>query len=142
MHRAFCFRFRLVLAAQTHPPTAKKQVSPRFPSSELREEEEDRVYRVFVAPGPSYMTAVRNACVEHPFSGVAFSYIVPAGGGQGGGGGAPVPSIVAHDVGAVGVAGGAGGRAGEELVYVIVVNAVDAIRAVEVGALCVLVVES
>eukprot|EP00752_Nemacystus_decipiens_P001542 g1510.t1 len=106
-------------------------VSPRHPPSELREVEEDRVCRVFVAPGPAYVSAVRDACVERPFSGVTFSYIVPAGGDQGGGGvgGAPVPSIAAHDVGAV---GGAGGRAREARVYMIVVNAVDVIRAVEV----------
>eukprot|EP00903_Cladosiphon_okamuranus_P013580 g12649.t1 len=108
-------------------------VSLRYPSSELQEDEEDRVYRVFVAPGPSYAVAVRDACVEQPFVGTAFSYIVPTGGGQGGGG-TPVPSIAAHDVGAVGAAGGGGGggRGLEERVYVIVVNAVDAIRAVEV----------
>lgn len=117
-------------------------MSPRYPSSDLQEEEEDRVYRVFVAPGPSYVAALRDACVEHPFSGVAFSFIVPAGGGGqgvggggGDGGGAPVPSIAAHDVGAVGAAGGVGRQeeeAEEERVYVIVVNAVDAIRVIEV----------
>ncbi|CAB1097772.1 unnamed protein product [Ectocarpus sp. CCAP 1310/34] len=85
------------------------------------QEDEDRVYHVFVAPGPSYLAAV-NASAETPFVGAAFSYIVP------GSGGAPVPSIAAHDVG--GVDGAAG--AGEERVYVIVLNAVDAIRVVEV----------
>ncbi|CAN0262852.1 unnamed protein product, partial [Ectocarpus sp. 12 AP-2014] len=85
------------------------------------QEDEDRVYHVFVAPGPSYLAAV-NASAETPFVGAAFSYIVP------GSGGAPVPSIAAHDVG--GVDGAAG--VGKERVYVIVLNAVDAIRVVEV----------
>ncbi|CBN79992.1 hypothetical protein Esi_0022_0080 [Ectocarpus siliculosus] len=85
------------------------------------QEDEDRVYHVFVAPGPSYLAAV-NASAETPFVGAAFSYIVP------GSGGAPVPSIAAHDVGCVDGAAGAG----EERVYMIVLNAVDAIRVVEV----------
>ncbi|CAM9311876.1 unnamed protein product, partial [Ectocarpus fasciculatus] len=85
------------------------------------QEDEDRVYHVFVAPGPSYVAAV-HASAETPFVGAAFSYIVP------GSGGAPVPSIAAHDVGGVDDTAGAG----EERVYVIVLNAVDAIRAVEV----------
>lgn len=115
----------LLLNAANPPPT-NQQVS----RVEMQEDE-DRVYHVFVAPGPSYVSAV-HASPEIPFVGVAFSYIVP------GSGGAPVPSIAAHDVGGVDDAAGAG----EERVYVIVLNAVDAIRAVEVGcavrALCVL----
>lgn len=93
------------------------------------QEEEDRVYRVFVAPGPSYVDAVQ-APVEFPFVGLAFSYIVPACGG------ALCPSIAAHDVGSVGDSGGGGG--GEEpitttqRVYAIVLNAVDTIRVLEV----------
>ncbi|CAM9913720.1 unnamed protein product, partial [Hapterophycus canaliculatus] len=42
-------------------------------------EDEDKVYHVFVAPGPAYTAAV-HASVETPFVGMAFSYIVPGGG--------------------------------------------------------------
>lgn len=118
-------------------------MSQRPPTSELRERgeegEEERVYRVFVAPSPSYLADTRassppppssssfsSAGGSSPYSGVSFSYIVP--------GGAAVPSIAAHDVGAVGAAAGdrAGGRGRAERVYVIVINAVDSIRALEV----------
>lgn len=99
------------------------------------DEDEDRVYSVFVAPGPSYTAAV-HASVETPFVGLAFSYIVPGGGG--GPAPAPVPSIAAHDVGVVGddAEGEAGRRIGHERVYVIVLNAVDAIRTIEVCFRC------
>lgn len=90
------------------------------------QEEEDRVYRVFVAPGPSYVAAV-HASGDLPFSGTSFSYIVP------GGGGTPFPSIVAHDVGPVGSrTGPAQGQEADRL-YVIVLNAVDTIHALEVS---------
>lgn len=101
-----------------------RQVSLRY-ASEMQEEE-DRVYRVFVAPGPSYVAAV-HASGDLPFSGTSFSYIVP------GGGGTPFPSIVAHDVGPVGSrTGPAQGQEADRL-YVIVLNAVDTIHALEVS---------
>ena len=106
------------------PPLS--QVSLRY-ASEMQEEE-DRVYRVFVAPGPSYVAAV-HAPGDLPFLGTSFSYIVPAGGGT------PFPSIVAHDVGAVdGSAGPARGQEADRL-YVIVLNAVDTIHTLEVSCL-------
>lgn len=100
-----------------------RQVS--LSSASDMQDEEERVYRVFVAPGPSYVAAV-NASVEFPFVGLAFSYIVP-------GGGAPFPFIAAHDVGSADGAEGEGCRSGgAERTYVIVLNAVDTIRVLEV----------
>lgn len=102
------------------------QVSLRY-ASEMQEEE-DRVYRVFVAPGPSYIASV-HASGELPFLGTSFTYIVP------GGGGTPFPSIVVHDVGSVDSrAGSAQGHEADRL-YMIVLNAVDTIHALEVRCL-------
>ena len=100
------------------------QVSLRY-ASEMQEEE-DRVYRVFVAPGPSYVAAV-HAPGDLPFLGTSFSYIVP------GGGGTPFPSIVAHDVGSVDCRTGPAQEQETDRLYVIVLNAVDTIHALEVS---------
>lgn len=87
--------------------------------------DEEWVYRVFVAPGPSYV-ATAHASSEFPFIGEAFSYIVPAGAAT------PFPSLAALDVGCVGGIEKRSGPEGAERAYMIVLNAVDTIRVLEV----------
>lgn len=102
------------------------------------------MYRVFVAPGPSFIADARTnnndnnnntmeddnsnkkSNVELPFVGTSFSYIVTSSGSE-----PPFPSITANDVGTVDVVGSGGSGTGRT--YVIVLNAVDTIHILEVG---------
>lgn len=86
---------------------------------------------MYIAPGPSYVAAT-NASPEFPFSGLAFSYIVP------GGSGCPIPSVAAHDVAAVDDGDETRWHRGKpgERKYVLVLNAVDAIHVLEVRDKC------
>lgn len=93
------------------------------------QEEEDRVYRVFVAPGPSYIVSVHASGEQVPFLGTSFTYIVP------GGVRTPFPSIVVHDVGSVDSRAQPSRGHEADRLYMIVLNAVDTIHALEVSFL-------
>lgn len=99
-----------------------EQVALRCTTPSLGQEEE-RVYCVFIAPGPAYLADARAPGTrELPFVGSTFTYIVNATED-------PSSPLAAHDIGVI---GGQNGRATGERGYIIVLNAVDTIHILEV----------